>query len=42
VLALTAALAPIVVPFLLALLVLVAVMLWRRLRATRSPAPSRS
>lgn len=36
VLALTAALAPILVPFLLALLVLVAVMLWRRLRSTRS------
>lgn len=39
VLALTAALAPILVPFLLTLLVIVAVMLWRRLRATRSPAP---
>jgi hypothetical protein len=36
VLALAAVLAPIVVPFLLALLVLVAVMLWRRLRAMRS------
>jgi len=36
VLALAAVLAPIVVPFLLALLVLVAVMLWRRLRAARS------
>jgi hypothetical protein len=41
VLALAAVLAPIVVPFLLALLVLVAVMLWRRLRAMRAlAAPS--
>jgi hypothetical protein len=41
-LTLTAALIPILVPFLLALLVLVAVVLWRRRRTTRMPVPSRT
>jgi hypothetical protein len=40
-LTLAAALVPILVPFLLALLVLAAVLLWERRRASRPPAPSR-
>jgi hypothetical protein len=40
-LTLAAALVPILVPFLLALLALAAILLWERRRATRPPAPSR-
>jgi hypothetical protein len=40
-LTLAAALVPILVPFLLALLVLAALLLWERRRASRPPAPSR-
>jgi hypothetical protein len=40
-LTLAAALVPILVPFMLALLALAAIVLWERRRATRPPAPSR-